>query len=93
MDYQKLAGRLLECGDRHSAPYWEGLIAMLRRRIGRAERVAWMSVPYGEGTVEFDAFLAGCDRGTSEWNEVFFDAEQDRQKTLEHFENLVKETA
>lgn len=48
-----------QVGDRRSAEYWRGVLDVLRYRV-HGERI---ECPYQEGTVQFDAYFAGNDRG------------------------------
>lgn len=50
-------------GSRRSAEYWRGAFDVLRYRI-HGERI---ESPYQEGTVQFDAYFAGVDRGHALW--------------------------
>ncbi len=49
----------LRVGDRRSAVYRQAMIDVLQFRLNGVP----MSAPYGPGTVEFDARMAGIDRG------------------------------
>lgn len=52
-------------GDKRSAEYWRGALDVLRFRM-HAERI---QCPYREGTVQFDAYFSGNDRGHVLWRE------------------------
>lgn len=87
MDYQQLANKLLEHGDRRSEPFLQGLIAVLRNRI---EDVVTLN-PYEPGSVEFDAFHAGNIRGHNEWRNALIEANSDRKAAISRLESLVTE--
>jgi len=80
MNYQKLADKILEMGDRRSAVYREGMIAVLRRRIEGTN----VQVPYAAGTVEFDAFFAGNDRGHHEWRNALIKCHNNPTQAIKH---------
>lgn len=52
-------------GDKRSAEYWRGALDVLRFRM----QAARIQCPYREGTVQFDAYFAGNDRGHALWRE------------------------
>ena len=60
-------------GDRRSAVYWRGALDALRFRLqgGRIQ------CPYEAGSVEFDAYFAGNERGHHLWR-----VEQSREFAL-----------
>lgn len=85
MDYQKLTDKLLEHGDKRSAVYREGMIALLKRRIEGDPVVA----PYAEGSLEFDAYFAGTHRGHNEWRNALLESENTQNGAIEYLEKLV----
>lgn len=89
MDYEKLADKLLEHGDKHSAVYREGMITYLKRRIEETP----LLVPYAEGTLEFDAYYAGRQRGYQEWRNATLESENTLNGAIEYFERLIREAA
>lgn len=58
-------------GDRRSAVYWRGALDVLRFRL-EGERI---QCPYKAGTVEFDAYFSGNDRGHLLWNQMRAESE------------------
>lgn len=53
-------------GTRRSAEYWQGALDVLRYRMQGIRIVC----PYREGSVQFDAYFAGNDRGHHQlWRE------------------------
>jgi len=89
MDYQKLTQKLLEGGDARSAVFLQGLIDALKRRVDNLD----IEQPYQEGTVEYDAYFAGCHRGNNEWRYALHTNGNDRAKAVAYFERLVREAA
>lgn len=84
MNYQQLANKLLEHGDRRSEPFLQGLIAVLQNRI---ENVVKPN-PYAPGSVEFDAFHAGNIRGHNEWRNALIEASSDRDTAIARLKAL-----
>ncbi|MDP3816202.1 hypothetical protein [Pseudomonas sp.] len=89
MDYQKLADKILEHGDRRSAAYREGMIAVIKRRIDDSP----VQAPYAAGTVEFDAYFAGNERGHNEWRNALIEANGDREQAIARLQKLAGATA
>lgn len=52
-------------GDKRSAEYWRGALDVLRFRMQAVQ----IQCPFREGTVQFDAYFAGNDRGHALWRE------------------------
>lgn len=87
MDYEKLADKLLEHGDKRSAVYREGMITCLKRRIEGIHLV----VSYAEGTLEFDAYYAGSQRGYHEWRNARLENGNTLNGAIEYLKGLIKE--
>lgn len=58
-------------GDRRSAVYWRGALDVLRFRLEGVR----IQCPFKAGTVEFDAYFSGNDRGHALWRQVCCDAD------------------
>lgn len=56
----------LSFGNRRSAEYRRGMIDVLRYHLEGAR----IQCPYPEGSVQFDAYFAGNDRGHLVWREL-----------------------
>lgn len=84
MDYEKLADKILEFGNRRSAVYREGMIAVIKRRIEDTP----IQVPYAAGSIEFDAFFAGNERGHNEWRNALIEANGDRNVAIQRLQAL-----
>lgn len=54
-----------QCGSRRSAEYWRGALDALRFRLCAAP----IACPYPEGSVQFDAYFAGNERGHALWRD------------------------
>lgn len=84
MNYEELANKILEFGDRRSSVYREGMIAVIKRRI---EDVP-VPVPYVPGSLEFDAYFAGKDRGHHEWRNALIESDNNRDKAIKRLQIL-----
>lgn len=89
MDYQKLTDKLLEGGDARSAVFRQGLIDALKRRVDNLN----IATPYSEGSVEYDAYFAGCHRGNNEWGYALHANGHNRAQAVAYFERLIQEAA
>lgn len=63
MDYLRLAGALLMGEPARSAPFHEGLAAVLQNRVEQTP----VTSPYPEGSIENNAFFAGRMRAHNEF--------------------------
>lgn len=52
-------------GDRRSSVYWRGALDVLRYRLEGVR----IHCPYKAGSVEFDAYFSGNDRGFALWRQ------------------------
>lgn len=89
MDYQKLIDKLLEGGDARSAVFRQGLTDALKRRVDNLD----VAHPYREGSVEYDAYFAGCHRGNNEWRYALHISGNERSAAVAYLERLVREAA
>lgn len=55
----------MDGGTKRSAEYWRGALDVIRYRLFGAP----IQCPYSEGTVQFDAYFAGNDRGHVLWRD------------------------
>ncbi|CAD5107210.1 hypothetical protein [Zestomonas carbonaria] len=87
MDYAKLAAKLLEHEAPRSAAFLQGMAAVLRKRIDDTPAIS----PYAAGTIEDDAYFAGCTRGYNEFRNALVEANGDRNVVIARFQTLVED--
>lgn len=85
MDFQQLTTALLMGEPPRSEPFMQGMAAVLRNRIEKTLVVS----PYTDGTAEADAFFAGRMRGHSEFRNALIEADNNRERAIQHLQKLV----
>lgn len=88
MDYLKLAAKLLEHETKRSAPFHQGLAAVLQNRVDETP----VTSPYAEGTVEDDAFFAGRMRAHTEFRNLLIENNGDKPTAIARLQQLVGES-
>lgn len=63
---EQIVERAKAYGSRRSLEYWRGVLDVLRFRM-EGDRI---ECPFREGTVQFDAYFAGNDRGHALWRQM-----------------------
>lgn len=84
MDYRKATEKLLEHDPKRSAPFLEGMAAVLQNRVDRTP----VNSPYAVGSVEDDAFLAGRMRAHNEFRNLLIEANSDRAAAIARLQQL-----
>lgn len=84
MDYRKATEKLLEHDPQRSAPFLEGMAAVLQNRVDRTP----VTSPYALGSVEDDAFLAGRMRAHNEFRNLLIEANSDRAAAITRLQQL-----
>lgn len=78
MDYRKVTEKLLEHDPKRSAPFLEGMAAVLQNRADRTP----VTSPYAVGSVEDDAFFAGRMRAHNEFRNLLLEADSDHDAAV-----------
>ena len=84
MDYLKLTAKLLQDEPPRSAPFHEGMAAVLRNRIDQS----LVKSPYEPGSTEADAFDHGRLRAHNEYRNALIEANGDRFQAVERLQRL-----
>ena len=84
MDYRKATEKLLEHDPKRSAPFLEGMAAVLQNRVDRTP----VTSPYAVGSVEDDAFFAGRMRAHNEFRNLLQETNSDHDAAVARMRQL-----
>lgn len=84
MDYRKLTAKLLEHDAKRSAPFLEGMAAVLQNRVERTP----VTSPYAVGSVEDDAFFAGRMRAHNEFRNLLLETNSNHEAAVARMRQL-----